>query len=327
MWRRMLGLLLLAGCGQPETAAADLAGGSAGDLAGGQPDLSTTGDGGGDASGVICALDSTEGFLALVDAVVTNMRSAENAGSNALVVPSSGDRDAFAARVVAILGGDESQACDLPASYRLLRLPALRVIAELDANGTPSAMLGWGTYAAPRTLPVPSRRLAVEAPHPIFDSATEHQAADLFLQTSARWFLLAGAHRCADAAASGCSGTTTACGADAPFRISDAAHAVQLPFWAVHAALSQADAQLAFLQLHGNGASCPSALVSDSSGTWSDTGLAGQLADALIARGVAVGKCGAGYPTAACNLCGTDNVEARFTAAATDACTMMGTQY
>ena len=34
-----------------------------------------------------------------------------------------------------------------------------------------------------------------------------------------------------------------------------------------------------------------------------------------------------GYPTAACDLCGTDNVEARFTAAATDACTQMGTSY
>ena len=51
------------------------------------------------------------------------------------------------------------------------------------------------------------------------------------------------------------------------------------------------------------------------------------LAAALSAGGVAVGKCGAGYPTTACNLCGTDNVEARATATAADACTMRGTAY
>ena len=283
----------------------------------------TTADGGQSS----CVLTASGAWLDLVDAIVAKMRTAGAAGSGALVVPSPADRDAFAARVVAILGGDETRACALPAPYRLLRTPTMRVVAELDATGAPAPALLWGTYAAPRVVPLPSRRLAVETPHPIFDANTEHQSADLFLQTSARWFLLAGAHRCADAAASGCSGTTTACGADEDYRISDAAHATQLPYWAVHVALSQADAQLAFLQLHGNAESCPAALVSDSSGAWSDSGYAGQLAAALIGAGVTVGKCGADYPTAGCDLCGTDNVEARFTAGAADACTMTGTSY
>ncbi len=319
-------LALVAGCGEAAATGADLAMASGDDLAIGElggGDLASDVD----VDGGACALDSDGNFLDLVDGIVTAMRAGGNAGSGALTVPAAGDRDAFAARVVAILAGDEGQACGLPPSYRLLRLPNLRVVAELDGSGAPAPSLYWGTYAAPIALPSPWRRLAVEAPHPIFDANTEHQSADLFLQTGAEWFLLAGAHRCADAAASGCSGTTTACGADADYRISDAAHAVQLPFWAVHDALSVRDAALAFLQLHGNAESCPSALVSDSSGSWSDTGYAGQLAAALIAGGVAVGKCGAGYPTAACDLCGTDNVEARFTAAAPDACTQMGTSY
>jgi hypothetical protein len=322
LMQRLCWLALLAGChgSDADAPAPDLAVALAPDLA--QPAGGGDGDG-----GAGCALDSDGNLLDLVDAIVTKMRASGNSGSDALVVPTVGDRDAFAARVVAILAGDEAQACGLPPSYRLVRLPTLRVVAEVDGAVAAAPSLYWGTYAAPRTRPTPSRRLAVEAPHPIFDANTEHQAADLFLKTGAAWFLLAGAHRCADAAASGCSGTTTACGADANYRISDAAHATQLPFWAVHAALSQRDGALAFLQLHGNAASCPSALVSDSSGAWSDTGLAGQLAAALIARGVDVGKCGAGYPTSACNLCGTDNVEARFTAAATDACTQMGTSY
>jgi hypothetical protein len=62
-------------------------------------------------------------------------------------------------------------------------------------------------------------------------------------------------------------------------------------------------------------------------GTWSDTGPAGRLAAALTARGAGVGECGMGYPATGCTLCGTDNVEARETAGATDACTQNGSRY
>src|SRR6185369_2369741 len=107
-------------------------------------------------------------------------------------------------------------------------------------------------------------------------------------------------HRCNNDLGSGCSGTTTACGADENYRISDAAHATQLPFYAVHAQLA-AKSALQFLQLHGNSASCPSALLSDGSGAWPDGGLVVGLANGLEQRGVSVGRCGAGYPTSTCN--------------------------
>ncbi|HEX4460352.1 MAG TPA: hypothetical protein VIA18_20385 [Polyangia bacterium] len=331
--------VLAAGCSSAKTSRADAsaapadlsASSSAADFAArdsGSPIIIGDGGDGGDGGQTSCALTASGAWLDFVDAVVVAMRAGGNAGSEALTPPAVADRDAFAARVVAILGGDEAQACALPASYRLVHLAGLRVIAEVDAGGAPSPALFWGTYAAPITTPTPSRRLAIEAPHPIFDANTEHQAADLFVQSGARWFLLAGAHRCADAVASGCDGTTTACSTAAEdYRVSDAAHATQLPFWAVHAQLSQLDAQLLFIQLHGNSDACPAALVSDGSGSWSDSDAAGELAAALVARSVAVGKCGAGYPTATCTLCGTDNVEGRFTAGAADACTMLGTTY
>jgi hypothetical protein len=286
-------------------------------------------DGGADAPSASCSIEGGTDLLGLVGAVVAAMRAGGNASSAALQVPSAADRDSFAASVVAILDGDESGACALPAPYRLLHLTdpragALRVLAELDASGSPSPSLYWGTYAAPVTPSAHGRLLAIEAPHPIFDTNTELQAADTFVQGSARYYLLAGAHRCADAASSGCSGTTDACGAAADYRISDAAHTEALPFHAIHAALSAGAPSLVFLQLHGNAEPCPAALVSDSSGTWSDAGPAGALAGALSANGVAVGECGVGYPTATCDLCGTDNVQARMTAGSADACTTNG---
>jgi hypothetical protein len=240
------------------------------------------------------------------------------AGTNALAVPSVADRDQFASVVTRVLDGDDAAACALPAPYKLVRLSdpqagLVRVVVEL---ASPSWF--YGTYAA---SPAHTRALVVEAPHPIADTDTDLQATAVFAQDGAKYLLVAGTHRCANLAASPCTGTTTACGASAPYRESDAAHEDALPFFAVHAAISAHDSSLNFLQLHGNGeSSCPDALVSDSSGAWSETGLAGRLAAAL-GSSTSVGKCGLDFPTSGCNLCGTDNVEARDSAGAASSCT------
>ncbi len=264
----------------------------------------------------------------LIDAIASAMSAGAPPASNATVVPTSIARDAFAAATVAALSGDFSAACTLPAPYRLVSIADgaddLLVVAEVDAVGTPAPALFWGTYVA--RAGAGFARVIVEAPHPLFDTHTEREAADLFVHVRASALLVAGSHRCANTTASPCSGTTTACGASAAFRVSDAAHSRALPFDAVHDALSRASTA-PFLQLHGNAATCPSALVSDSSGAWSTTGLAATFATALEANGVVVGRCGNGYPTAACNLCGTDNVQARFTASSADACMTNGTSY
>jgi hypothetical protein len=273
---------------------------------------------------VACSADRAGSLVDLTMQVRTSMSQAAGAGTNALVVPNQHDRDAFVTLVSRVLDGDDAAACLLPAPYHLIRLTdptagLLRVVVE-----QPAPSLFYGTYAA---NPAAQRELAVEAPHPLFDTNTEVQAASVFVEARARYLLVAGTHRCADAAASPCSGTTTVCGTKAPYRVTDAAHS-ELPFYAVHAALSTQHDSLWFLQLHGNGdRSCPDALVSDSSGTWSDAGPAGKLAAALTAEGVDVGKCGQQFPTPGCSLCGTDNIEARETAGASSACTQSGTSY
>jgi hypothetical protein len=280
-----------------------------------------------------CGFDQPGTLMHEMTLVVAAMGQDAVPGSNALVVPTPAARDAFAQTVVSILGGDESAACALPPSYRLMRMVdptagALRIVAEVDGSGNPAPSLFYGTFAAPATIPTPSRALVLEAPHPIFDIDTELEATAVFVQSAARMLLVAGAHRCADTAASACSGTTNACDdTTEAYRISDAAHTDGLPFNAIHALVSDGDASLQFLQLHGNGEPCPTALVSDCSGAWSDAGTAATLAAALVGGGVAIGECGAGYPTATCDLCGTDNVQARYTAGSAEACTELGSRY
>jgi hypothetical protein len=262
----------------------------------------------------------------LVAAILARMKAIGGATSGAFQIPSASVRDAFAKDVIAALEGDDAASCRLPASYRIVTVSGgslvRRVVAELDATGAPAPVLFWGTYAS---QPAPARPLVMEAPHPIFDSNTADEAADIFVRANARWLLVSGAHRCANVDPSPCSGTTTACSAAAaPYRISDVAHAVVAPFHAVHVALSARDPALVFAQLHGNSASCPDALVSTAAtpSAWPASGFVRAFADALSPLGPTVGRCGAGYPVSGCDLCGGGNVQARASAGSADACTI-----
>ena len=281
---------------------------------------------------VDCGLNVKASLLDEMAAVNAAIEAGGNAGSQALEVPSIAERDSFAALVGQVLGGDEAAPCSLPPPYRLKRLAptdgrVFRVVGEFDGSGKPAPSRHWGTYVAPSQPSVPARALVIEAPHPVSDKNTVQQATDLFLQSGAQYLLVAGAHRCTNTQNSGCSGSTTACGTSGPYRISDGAHAVAVPFFAVHAVISHNWPQLIFLQLHGNAQACPEALLSDGSGHWSDAGATATLAAALTARGIPVGRCGAEFPQSNCNLCGTENVEARFTAGATNPCVQNGASY
>ncbi len=266
-------------------------------------------------------------LVAVVSALRATMRVSAGSGSMAYVEPSTAARDAFARTVVAAIGGDEMRACALPPSYRVVELDdptygRVRLAAELDARGVPAPVLHYGAYAR-RVDFTATRALVVEAPHPLHDAATDDQAQDLFVRSFARYLLVAGSHRCASAAESMCSGTTTSCGARAPFRVSDPAHSTSHPFFAVHGEILK-DPTLVTVQLHGNAAACPQALLSDASQVWPTSGFVPTFANALEAEGITVGRCGDGYPVAGCDLCGGTNVEGRFSAGSGDACTLPG---
>ena len=301
---------------------------------------------GGSSGGAASACPPVPASASLVDvatAIDAGIKASQPDDSDAVALPTDAERDAFATAVYQAIHGDFAAACTLPPSYRFYDLDDAGVgrwllVSEWDASsGTSQPTKGWGAYARLAMPAGAPRELAVEAPHPVKDSYTSVESADVAEKAFARYWMVAGSNRCADTHASGCDGTTNACGPNAEgtkaFRDSDAAHATKLPFWKVHAALSDAEPTVAFLQLHGNSASgCPGvdsmtagALVSDSSGSWSATGSAGQFAAALEGQIAEIGRCGLDAST--CDLCGTDNVEARASAGSTDACTTKGTLY
>jgi hypothetical protein len=276
-------------------------------------------------------------FMAAVDAEADRLGLPN---SDAMVVPSEAERDAFAVAVTKALAG---QCSLLPAPYKVARWQGppgpqgakgetLRVVAEMGNDGRPTPQRFWGTYALREPASAGpdggTRLLAIEAPHPLYDVHTSEEAAHLFGATRARYFLEAGGDRCISRVQSACSGTSDVCGPKGPYRVSDAAHAVIHPFFAVHRLLSETEPLLHFVQLHGNSEpSCPDVLLSDASGDWDEQGATAALARALAQRSVAVGRCGKDYPKGPCDLCGGGNVEARVTAQSTDACRRGGRTY
>lgn len=118
--------------------------------------------------------------------------------------------------------------------------------------------------------PAPRRDLIAEAPHPVVDRYTAPETALFVTQLGARAAIVAGANRCAAAAASPCSGTTKVCKAHgkAPYRDSDVAHNPETLFHAVHEVLAAQWPQAVVFSIHGFGKSKAApdtwAVISDS---------------------------------------------------------------
>jgi len=132
------------------------------------------------------------------------------AGSNGFVVPTSAQQADFAGVVARMLQG--SCSFTLPAS--LAGTMQLRPFTD-HGNGTTYCLFmevadadddgyvdrGWGTFIVD---PGASRELSHQAAHPLSDIGTELQAIDIFQETASRSYLMCGADRFANAAASPC---------------------------------------------------------------------------------------------------------------------------
>jgi hypothetical protein len=99
----------------------------------------------------------------------------------------------------------------------------------------------------------------ISAPHPLYDRNTNSESIAVMRGTGARFLSIATTHRCSNAATSSCSGTTSACGAPAPYKVSDSAHNVDSFFYRFGVIVHDGSATTRTLQLHGCGsAACPS---------------------------------------------------------------------
>ena len=230
--------------------------------------------------------------------------------SDAFRVPTDGQLKAWRFIVESIFAG---RAGDAQRMIEQLSFPYELSFFTEKSNGREYVVLeekqplqaGWGLYVFDLRAKNP---LVIEIPHPVFDSNTEFQGIDAFLQTGARAFLLAGAHRRANRADTPCTQPKSA-NADANYPVSDVAHAVATPFHAVHETLVRISPATVAVQLHGMTERdvCPSAFLS--TGTAVVTTNAKRLGACLAKSGVEAeiydGR-------ASCPLNALSNVQGRF---------------
>lgn len=95
-----------------------------------------------------------------------------------------------------------------------------------------------------------SRDLMIEVPHAAFEPKTKSQGVRLFKNLDAKVLLISGAHRCASEEETQCSGTTSVCGKEGKYKISDAAHAKDHPFQLAHIEIMRHYPSLKVVQLH-----------------------------------------------------------------------------
>ncbi len=140
----------------------------------------------------------------------------------------------------------------------------------------------WGTYVFSKT-PVKDN-LILMAPHIKNDANTGKQAVYCFKNNIAKALLISGTHRCNNSEASSCSGTTSTCGSNSPYRISDMAHTVTSAFQKTTENLFNNVSNSVFIQLHGFGqdAGDPYVILSNGTVVTPSTDYAILLKDALF---------------------------------------------
>ncbi len=255
----------------------------------------------------------------VLDAFTSAEIQPPSSGSESYSLPAASVLSAITASIDALAAGDPAQAVLSAdqAAYDLCRGSGLNSEVALwrpDTSGSGRGLFAWRTDA--------TRELIVEAPHIVYDTNTLIESVDLFDQLSARVLIASGTHRCASSVASGCSGTTGACGTSAPYTVSDPAHSTETVFHTAHEALSSLFVSDTVISVHGMSGDG----ISLSNGTTEDvlsSALVAQLADALALAYPSdiVTSCndypGANYEV---RLCGTTNVQGRDLNASASPC-------
>jgi len=245
------------------------------------------------------------------------------AGSLATMPPLEGAWPALERGLVAVVAGawKAASAHAEDAGYELIRV-----------NGPDGGHVVFRDRGAVNATVVinlaPERELIVSAPHPVFDRGTGAQAAAFYRVLGARALIMAGAHRCAVALTTACSGTTGVCGPRGPYRLSDVAHAVHNVFHAAHQWAAATWTRTVVLQLHGfanRGSPVWFLLSSGSSGLEGDEALHHRLRD-RIRRALGSAEVAASCQAAADRTlntrwaCGRWNVQGRLLNHSGDPC-------
>ncbi len=134
------------------------------------------------------------------------------------------------------------------------------ILEEKDAQ-----LYYWGTYIFSKT---PTRNnLIIQAPHSRYDTNTGRQAVYCFKNNVAKAVFINGTHRCNSDSYSSCSGTTSACGSNDNYKMSDLAHTTTSMFQKTTEVLFNNISNSVFIQLHGFGKTSTDPYVIMSNGT------------------------------------------------------------
>jgi hypothetical protein len=157
--------------------------------------------------GNVLTCPSSTDLESLVTCIRTQM---PQSGSGGYVAPTPTQRADWRAVVDQMLQGS----CDFAVPGSLTGIAQVRTFTDtgngrsycllmevLDRNSNGFVDHGFGTFIVYKNA---ARQLSHQAVHPIADSTTEIQAVTIFRDTDSRSFLMAGAHRDANAAASTC---------------------------------------------------------------------------------------------------------------------------
>ena len=280
----------------------------------------------GDLATYVDSLEHPESYTALTVARATQVRAMF---------------DAIHSAITAMIGGDFSVnwgvavAAASAAGYRLGRYYDT-VSYRWFLVGEDSAGTGQAYFII---NPEPKRDLIVEAPHVYatndkLEGLTDTEGVLILRQTLGRALLINGADRCQDSpedAPGSCGGTFSSANVcpgskeDDPYRPSDVAHNIDNAFHVLHQKFTDVSASTQFVQLHGNGdARLPRGGLSVSDGR--TTAHAASLATRFVTNiqelptgalaASAVNDC----TTEANILCGTRNVQGRYTNDPTACC-------
>ena len=255
------------------------------------------------------------------------------------MIPSAVDLDRFDALLNDLLSGNTLSAFETAAglNFELIRLTdtgngsnVLYCLRELVLRGQGFYCVDFDSSAAHH----------ISAPHPLYDRDTNTGSVTVMRGTGARFLSVATAHRCANSAASACSGTTSACGASGPYKVSDVAHNVDTFFHHFGTNVHDQSATIRTLQVHGCGSStCPSNLDANdivarvSAGTTIDlpanepvnqltTALNNELAPYPLGTALSCSE-----PVADKQLCGTTNPLGRYINGQPDPCQNPATSF
>jgi hypothetical protein len=169
----------------------------------------------------------------------------------------------------------------------------------------------------------PVAPLVVEAPHPFFEFETGVEARRIFERAQGRALLMAGTHRCANAAYSSCDGTTGVCSKESErYRESDMAHVTESMFQVMHREVTELYSETVAVSLHGfsdDGLSLSNGTTEAATQTAPVARLGEALAEEFPQKRVTYCNDIPGR-TREERLCGTTNVQGRHLNGAARAC-------